>query len=199
MIFNRIHQKNLIKGCIRGDRDAHKQLYDTYADDMFKVCLSYAPDYDSANDMLQEGFLKVFQKIHKYKNTGALGGWIRTVIVHNCIDLIRSDKWSKLSTELNTEYNVEDNIISINDSIKKFENDDFLALIKDLPAGYKIVLNLYFLEDYTHKEIAETLNITVGTSKSQLSKAKAYLKNILVKTLSEEELSQYGGLDKRVV
>ena len=198
MIFSKLQQKILIKNCIAGKSFAQKKLYDTYSDEMFKVCLIYATDYDYANDLLQEGFLKVFQNIHKFKNNGSLGGWIRTVLVNNCIDHIRSDKWSDKVTKVES-FNCNENIISINNAEKQFREDDFLSLIKDLPKGYRTILNLYFLEDYNHKEIAQKLNITEGTSKSQLFKAKKYLKNILVSTLSEDEISKYVRLDKKVV
>lgn len=182
-----------------GKSSAQKKLYDLYAHDMFKICISYAADYDSANDLLQEGFLKVFQNIHKYKRIGSFGGWVRTVIVNTCIDEYRKDKWSRNKQQLNEDYNQQGKLISINEVESQFEKDDFLMIINQLPEGYKVVLNLYFLENYTHKEIAEKLDINEGTSKSQLFKAKKYLKELLLKTLSEEELEHYGGLGQKVV
>lgn len=166
---------------------------------MFRICLSYAADYDSANDLLQEGFLKVFKNLHKYKNTGPLGGWIRQVIVNSCIDIYRKSAQRSQEVSIDDEQFIESKVVSINNIETHFDTADFLLIIKDLPVGYRIVLNLYYLEEYKHKEIAERLDITVGTSKSQLSKAKKYLKKILVNTLSEEELSKYERLDKRVV
>ena len=199
MILSRIQQRILLSQCMAGKRHAQKKLYDIYANEMFKVCLVYAKDYDSANDLLQEGFLKVFQNLHKFKNSGSLGGWMRTVIVNNCIDAYRADKWNRNKVLLNEEFNVHEKIIAINGAEKKFEREDFLVIIKSLPEGYKLVLNLYFLEDLGHKEIAEKLQISEGTSKSQLYKAKKHLKEILVGTLSDEELKKYGYQDKRVV
>jgi RNA polymerase sigma factor (sigma-70 family) len=198
-MLNRIQERLLIRNCILGKPSSQKKLYDIYSDEMFKVCISYAADYDSANDLLQEGFLKVFQNIHKYKQVGSFGGWIRTVIVHTCIDEYRKDKWNRNKQELNANNNHASKLFSINEVESKFEKDDFLKIINELPDGYKVVLNLYFLENYTHKEIAEKLGINEGTSKSQLFKAKRYLKELLINTLSEEELEQYGGLAKNVV
>lgn len=191
--------KILVKNCLKGNSNAQKVLYERFSKDMFKVCLSYAADYDQANDLLQEGFMKVYKNLHKYKNTGQLGGWIRQVITNSCIDLYRKSAQRNQEVNIDNEAFIESRIISINNIETHFDTEDFLMIIKDLPEGYRLVLNLYYLEDYKHKEIAGKLGITVGTSKSQLSKAKKYLKQILVNTLSEEELSKYERLDQRVV
>lgn len=184
---------------MRGDAASQKALYDLFSDDMFKVCLMYAADYDAANDLLQEGFLKVFQKLNKYKPSGSLGGWIRTVITNTCIDQYRTNKWEKHKKLLDNDYEMEALVVSFNEVENRFKEADFLTIIKDLPEGYRMVLNLYFLEGYKHHEIAEKLGISVGTSKSQLFKAKKYLKEILEQKLSKEEISKYEGLGKRVV
>lgn len=166
---------------------------------MFRVCLIYSCDYDSANDLLQEGFLKVFQKLHLYKNTGSLGGWIRMVITNSCIDHYRANKWDKRKKLLDENYQMDNLLITFNEVETRFENADFLEIIKNLPEGYRMILNLYFLENYKHSEIAEKLNINVGTSKSQLFKAKNYLKKVLKQTLPEEEIHEYERLAKKVV
>lgn len=197
-MIDKKHRK-LVKKCIAGKSSAQKELYDLFSRDMFRVCLIYACDYDSANDLLQEGFLKVFQKLHKFKDSGSLGGWIRTVITNSCIDHYRANKWDKRKIIIEEDYRMDALLVNFNEVEGRFENADFLNIIKNLPEGYRIVLNLYFLEGYKHQEIAEKLDITVGTSKSQLFKAKKYLKTILEQTLSEEEISKYGGLDKKVV
>ncbi|MEX2483119.1 MAG: sigma-70 family RNA polymerase sigma factor [Brumimicrobium sp.] len=182
-----------------GKPSAQKQLYDQFSKEMFRVCLVYACNYDTANDLLQEGFLKVFQKLHKYNNSGSLGGWIRTVITNSCIDHYRSDKWEKKKLVIDEDYVMDNLLVTFNEVESRFENADFLNIIKDLPEGYRVVLNLYFLEGYKHHEIASKLNITEGTSKSQLFKAKKYLKAVLEETMTEEELKEYGGFIKKVV
>lgn len=189
--MEQLNSKRLIKKCLRGDASAQKALYDLFADDMFKVCLVYAADYDAANDLLQEGFLKVFQKLDKYNPSGSLGGWIRTVITNTCIDQYRSNKWEKRKKLVDNDYEMDTLMVSINEVESRFHEADFLTLIQDLPEGYRMVINLYFLEGYKHQEIAEKLNISLGTSKSQLFKAKRYLKEILEKKLSKEEISKY--------
>jgi RNA polymerase sigma-70 factor (ECF subfamily) len=197
---NKLERKKLVRNCIAGKKDAFKKLYVLFSDDMYKVCLMYAPDSDTASDFLQEGFLKVFQNLHKYHPSGSLGGWIRRVIVNNCIDLLRRDHWPKNMTSIDQFSGDFIADTSENDFEKELNSESFFEIVATLPLGYKTVLNLYYLEDYTHKEISEQLGITVGTSKSQLSKAKNYLKIILQTALSEEELEFYvGKLDKKVV
>lgn len=197
--MDQTNRKKLVKRCLRGEPSAQKALYDLFSDDMFKVCLMYAADYDAANDLLQEGFLKVFQKLDKYKPSGSLGGWIRTVITNTCIDQYRTNKWEKRKKLLDNDYEMDALMVTFNEVENRFKEADFLEIIKDLPEGYRMVLNLYFLEGYKHQEIAEKLDISLGTSKSQLFKAKKFLKEILEKKLSKEEISKYEGLAKRVV
>jgi RNA polymerase sigma factor (sigma-70 family) len=199
MNFRKLQERQLIHHCLNGKPAAQKKLYDMFTQDMFRICVSYASDYDSANDLLQEGFLKVFQNLHKFDKKGSLGGWIRTVIVNNCIDAYRRDKWREKKTDLHEHSIQNTNLVSINEAQSQFDQDDFLSITSQLPLGYKTILNLYFLEEYTHKEIASKLGITEGTSKSQLFKAKKYLKEILMNSLSEEEIEKYGGLAKKVV
>ena len=197
-------QRQLIKGCRNGKPEAQEELYRLYSSDMFKVCLMYAKDYDTAKDLLQEGFLKVFQKIHLFKSQrpGVLGGWIRTVIVHNCIDYYRTDHWSKNKLDQDFE-EVERTQVTGNVEEEEEESiynkDDFLRILKLLPEGYSVVLNLFYLEGYTHKEIAAKLEISEGTSKSQLFKAKKYLRQLLLENLSEEEIERYEGFGRKVV
>jgi RNA polymerase sigma-70 factor (ECF subfamily) len=197
--MNSIEQGLMIKGCLMGISSAQKKLYDRYSGEMFKVCLMYAHDYDQASDLLQEGFLKVFQNLHKYESHGRLGGWIRRLVVNVCIDHYRSDKWVKNRQGLDELGDHKLEIADTFDPGKIYERDDFLRVIKGLPEGYSVILNLYFLEDMGHAEIAGKLGITVGTSKSQLFKAKRYLKKLLVNNLSKEEIEVYEGRAKKVV
>lgn len=199
-------QRLLLRGCRNGKPEAQKELYTCFSSDMFKVCLMYAKDYDTANDLLQEGFLKVFQKIHlfKFKKHGSLGGWIRTLMVNNCIDYYRADHWSKNISNLSFEETEEAHhkyLIQEEETETEtlYSKDDFLRIIKQLPEGYSMVLNLFYLEGYTHKEIAARLEITEGTSKSQLFKAKRYLRQLLLDNLSEEEIERYEGFGRKVV
>ena len=198
--MTKLEQRQLIRRCISGKRDAHKKLYDTFAEDMFKVCCMYAPDADKANDFLQEGFLKVFQNLHKYKPSGSLGGWIRRVIVHSCIDLIRRDHWSKVTISFEDSISIIEPSITESDFEKDLNSQSFFDIVRELPLGYRTVLNLFYMEEYTHKEIAEKLGVKEGTSKSQLAKAKSHLKKQVLKSLTLEEIEFYvGRLVKEVV
>jgi RNA polymerase sigma-70 factor (ECF subfamily) len=193
-------QKQLLRKCISGKREAHKKLYDTFAEDMFKVCCMYAPDADTANDFLQEGFLKVFQNLHKYKPSGSLGGWIRRVMVHNCIDLIRRDHWTRVMIPFEDSPAITEPSFVENDFERNLNSRSFFDIVRELPLGYRTVLNLFYMEEYTHKEIAQKLEITEGTSKSQLAKAKNYLRQKVLKSLTTEEIEFYvGRLVKEVV
>ena len=197
--MNSKEDKILIKGCILGEPLAQRQLYDRYANEMFKICRSYAPDYDTAHDFLQEGFIKVFEKIHSYSFKGRIGGWIRRVMIYNCIDMIRKDHYNKHKVSLDFSYSHNEPTIEDSGQLQ-INTDSFFKILEDLPVGYRTVLNLYYCENYTHKEIANTLSITEGTSKSQLYKAKNYLEKILIRQMSHKEIEFYvGRLVKKMV
>ena len=159
----------------------------------------YATDYETANDFLQVGFMKVFQNLHQYTPTGNLKAWIRRIIVNNNIDMIRKDHWNKNTISIN-DFNESIEIAEEEVFEPHISTQGFLDIILKLPVGYRTIINLFFLEGYTHKEISQKLNITEGTSKSQLSKAKKYLKKLLLESLQPEEIELYvGRLDKKVV
>lgn len=197
--MNEAELNSVVRGCLLGKVNSQKELYEHFSADMLKICLMYGKDYDKANDLLQEGFIKVFKNLHKYQTHGSIGGWIRRVVVNVCIDCYRADKWTmnRQSLEESFEYDVEDETGFNPEQI--YERDDFLRVIGRLPVGYRTILNLYFLEDMRHVEISELLNISVGTSKSQLFKAKRYLKKILIQNLSKEEIQMYEGYNREVV
>ena len=190
----------LVRRCLNGKKAAYQQLYELHENDMFKVCRMYAPDYDSANDFLQEGFMKVFQNLHKFEPSGSVGGWMRRVMVNNSIDMLRRDHWSKLTVYLEDGYEVlEEETIEI-DLDNHFHAFSFFQFIERLPVGYRTIMNLYFLEELSHAEIAEKLGISVGTSKSQLSRAKRQLRATLLANFTVEELEDYvGKLAREVV
>ncbi|MFN4082388.1 MAG: RNA polymerase sigma factor [Bacteroidia bacterium] len=172
-----INETDIIKGCIEGDRKCQKQLYQHFAGKMLAVCMRYAKDRAEAEDMLQEGFLKVFQSISKYKGEGSFEGWIRKIMVYNAINLykhrIRTFKEDLDVIEYDAPYS--------DDIIDKISVKEILALIQNLPEGYRLVFNLYAIEGYTHKEIGEQLGIAIGTSKSQYSRAKQLMQKMLAK------------------
>lgn len=191
--MNKTNEHKIVRGCLKGKRQAFKQLYELYQDDMFRVCRAYAPNYEVANDFLQEGFLKVFQNLHKYESSKSLGGWMRRVMINNSIDMLRRDHWDKIVVTLNEDYESGSNMNVENEFERRLNSSSFFEILDKLPLGYKTILNLHYIEGLTHKEISDKLGIHVGSSKSQLSKAKKYLKQTLLKEMSINEIEDYVG------
>ena len=170
--------EQLVKKCLEKDTLAQKQLFDTYSKRMMGVCLRYSKDVDEAQDVLQMGFIKVFEKLILYNHQGSLEGWIRKVMVNTALDNIRKNKKFNSNIEMDkVDYQLPNTDVSGYDSLKV---QDLLKIIQDMPTGFKTVFNLFAVEGYSHKEIAEQLNISVNTSKSQYSRARGYLKKIII-------------------
>ncbi len=166
---------DLISGCINGDRQMQRELYDRFASKMYGVCLRYAGNTNDADDILQEGFIKVYNNLHKFRGEGSFEGWIRRIFINTCIEQYRKKVQSYNITEAH-ENTVEDSDI---DALDVLAAKDMVKLINELSPGYKTVFNLYVVEGYSHKEVAEMLGISEGTSKSQLARAKGTLKKML--------------------
>jgi RNA polymerase sigma-70 factor (ECF subfamily) len=167
-----MNEAEIIEGCKKGDRKSQEQLYREFSRKMFGICLGYAKDEDDAKDILQEGFIKVFHNIHQFNGEGALGGWVRRIIVNTAIDKYRqSAKIFTISLDISAgQPEPTDNSI-----LDRIDSDELLELIHNLPEGSRLIFNLFAVEGYKHKEIAEMLNISEGTSKSQLHEAKRIL------------------------
>ncbi len=166
----------LLQGCLKGNRNAQNQLYQKYKGQMFGLCLRYAKNRDEAEDLLQEGFIKIFIDLYQYRPIGALGAWMRRVIINVALQHIRKRKNLFSDVELDKVahlYTTQDEIFS------QFRTKVLVKMIQQLPDGYRIVFNMYVIEGFSHQEIAEKLNITASTSKSQLSRAKATLRQLL--------------------
>lgn len=173
--------KNVIQiweKCKSKNRQAQSELYHLFSSKMYAVCLRYARDQDEASDILQNGFIKVFQKCELFEGTGSLEGWIRKVMVNTAIETYRKNKVQFLSTEDISGYEMN---LSTSSSLHQLDYKDLLELIKQLPVGYRTVFNLYAIEGYNHKEIGEMLSISEGSSKSQLSRARTWLKDRIQK------------------
>lgn len=167
-------EQELIALCLEDNRQAQEKLYRFFADKMFTVCLYYADDRDEACDFLQEGFLTVFRKLDKYNFEGSFEGWIRRIIVNTALGNIRK---KKRYNEVIDEYKLNEDYASNHDV--DFESIPFkkvISLVNDLPAKCSIVIKLFAIEGYTHNEISEIMGISVGTSKSQLNRARSLLK-----------------------
>jgi RNA polymerase sigma factor (sigma-70 family) len=169
-------EEAILQGCIKNNPTAQKALYQKYSAKMLVVCYRYAHNREDAEDMLQEGFIKVFSQIHTFESRGALEGWIRRIIVHTCINHLKKNKRFNERVDLihaNSVQVREESIPSI------IQAKEVIECIRLLPLGYKTVLNLYAIEGYSHKEIASMLDIEESTSRSQYTRAKAMLEDIL--------------------
>lgn len=170
-------EKKLIQACINEEKHAQRYLYDLYSPKMYYVCLRYSRHDLEAQDMLQDGFVKVFDKISSFKSNGSFEGWIRRIIVNTCLNHCR--KRSFKQEQIGIE-DYQDGAVS-SKAISKLSEQDLLALIQQLPIGYRMVFNLYVIEGYSHKEISEMLSITESTSRSQLAKSRKWMQNELEK------------------
>lgn len=170
--------EQIIAGCRTGDRKYQELLYQRFASKMFSVCMRYAAETNSAQDLLQEGFVKIFKNIDKFRGEGSFEGWVRRIFVNTCLEFVRkkANMYVVQDTEsVKIEYQDEN-------ALQKLMKEDLMEMIQSLSTGYRTIFNLYVIEGYSHKEIAELLNVTEGTSKSQLARAR-YLLQKKVETL----------------
>lgn len=168
----------LLAGCLKNIATFQEELYNRFSPRMLGVCYRFAKSREDAEDMLQEGFIKVFKQIQQYRGEGSLEGWIRRIIVHTCINALKKNKKFLDSIDIIYASNVyvkEDAIPSI------MQAKEVVECIRLLPIGYRTVLNLYAIEGYSHKEIADILDIEESTSRSQYARAKVVLEDILIK------------------
>src|SRR5689334_5896376 len=171
----RAKEHELIQGCLKRDRSAQKRLYETYSSKMYGLCYRYVKDSMEAEDVLVTAFTKIFEKIDQFKSEGSFEGWIRRIVVNEALTHLRRNRSMYLETDLEQadrepDYNLSDHL----------EAEDLVNMIQQLPAGYRIVFNMYAIDGYSHKEIADHLGINENTSKSQLSRARVYLQKLLL-------------------
>jgi RNA polymerase sigma factor (sigma-70 family) len=168
-------QQALIHACIEQDPQAQRSLYDRFAPQMMAVCCRYAKDRTEAQDILQEAFVKVFQHLGRYRDSGSLEGWIRRIVVNTAIDHLRRNKRQQQDIELN-ETTLD---VGVEDVLDHMEAAFLMELIQQLPEGYRAVFNLYAVEGYSHQEIAQQLEISEGTSRSQYVRARHQLQKLI--------------------
>ncbi|MCK5823716.1 MAG: RNA polymerase sigma factor [Bacteroidales bacterium] len=173
----------IIKGCVAGNIKYQEMLYKQFSGKMFAVCLRYAKDYTEAEDVLQEGFIKIFEKINQFKFKGSFEGWIRRIMVNTALDKYR--KQNLLHTVVDINEYAED--FNYDDVISNITSKDILKLIQQLSPKYKMVFVSYAIEGYTHKEISEMMGISIGTSKSNLSRARQILQDKINKYYKNDE------------
>jgi len=194
-------EKDLLKECLSGNTRAQKLLYERYSPKMFGVCLRYASDRSMAEDFLQEGFIRVFMKLGSFKSQGSLEGWMRRIMVNTALEILRKKDILRNSVELtfpnqhhgglqeglHTEPEADEDA---NDDITGQISADILhQTISEMPVGFRTVFNLYAVENYTHKEIANLVGISEGTSKSQFARARVWLQ----KRLNENNRFRHAG------
>jgi RNA polymerase sigma-70 factor (ECF subfamily) len=174
--------EQLIKECIKKDIRAQKQLYEKYAPLMMSVCLRYVRDRDIAQNLLQDGFIKLFNKIHTYSGSGSFVGWMRKIFVNTALEYLRHNDVFKYSTDIDTAIDIE----SMEESpIDKISADELMKCITELPTGFRTVFNMFAIEGYSHMEIAEKLGIHEGTSRSQYARARTQLQQKILNLLKK--------------
>jgi len=178
--------KNIVEECVSGNVRAQETLYRMLAPKMFGVCLRYSKDVTEAEDNLQDGFIKVFTYIKNFRHEGSLEGWVRKIMVNVSLEKFRKQ---------NIMHPVEDTSVyethnSSNDIIEKITADELINLIQELPPRYRMVFNLFVMEDMNHKEISEVMQISEGTSKSNLARARDILKRKVTELYGENEINK---------
>ncbi|HNR41614.1 MAG TPA: RNA polymerase sigma factor [Bacteroidales bacterium] len=179
---------NIIKGCIAGNRRDQELLYRRHAPRLYAVCLQYSDNDEEARDILQDGFIKIFENLINFKNEGSFEGWMRRIIVNTALEKYRSrhNLYRVDDIDLIPEPDADPD----NEDYSGLEAIDLLNIIRELPPKYRMVFNLYAIEGYAHKEISRMMKISEGTSKSNLSRARLIL---------QKKVSLYTGMNKKVV
>ncbi len=162
-----LDDKKLIKGCLKNNPIAQKELYNRFASKMYGICLRYTKDDMEAKDVMQDAFVKVFNNLIYFKYEGSLESWVKKIIINTAINSYRKNVTNYNSLEIDKVDVTEDNNI-----ISDISTQELLSIIKELPKGFRMIINLYAIEGYNHREIGEMLNISENTSKSQLSRAR---------------------------
>ncbi|MBL0355451.1 MAG: RNA polymerase sigma factor [Chitinophagaceae bacterium] len=166
----------ILQMAIEGDEKAFRDIYTMLSGKMYSLCVRYTGNTNDADDVFQEGLIRLYRNLNKFQGTGSFEGWARRIFVNSCLDYLKQ-RQKLVYTELSDNNDVPTSELS---GIDKVTKDDLLKLIQQLPGGYRLIVNLYLVEGYNHKEIGEMLGISEGTSKSQLSRARVILqKHIL--------------------
>ncbi|MBS1920246.1 MAG: sigma-70 family RNA polymerase sigma factor [Bacteroidetes bacterium] len=191
-------EEAILQGCLQNDAVAQRELYNKYSPKMLAVCYRFAHSREDAEDMLQEGFIKVFLQIRNFENRGAFEGWIRKIIVHTCINILKKNKKFNESVDIIHATGIqvrEESVPSI------IQAKQVVECIRLLPIGYRTVLNLYAIDGYSHREIGNMLDIEESTSRSQYTRAKAMLEEILIRKKilqkPKQELEWLAAFDRR--
>lgn len=181
--------KELLKDCLKLKPEAQRRLYEHFAPSMLGVCFRYTKSLDDAEDVLQEGFVKVFKFLKQYKSEGELGGWIRRIMVNTALNYLKSNR--KYQYDLSFD-EMPIHLVSTDNPEVKLQTKELTELIRQLPTGFQTIFNLHAVEGYTHVEIGSMLGISDGTSRSQYARARVLLIEWIEKFSIKEQDSQYG-------
>lgn len=173
--------EKLVKACLKGSKGAQQQFYEKHARTMMGLCLRYAANREEAEDFLQEGFIKVFEKLHLFEFRGSIEGWVRKIVLNTVLDKLRRNIHLKNNDNLDNHYHLEGN----ENPYQHMDAKELLKLVQSLPPGFRTVFNLFAIEGYSHKEIAAYLGVSESTSKSQYLRAREQLQK---KILTENKL-----------
>jgi RNA polymerase sigma factor (sigma-70 family) len=181
-------EQELIAACQKGKSWAQKKVYELYAPAMMSVCVRYVADRETARDLLQDGFIKVFTKTDTYSGAGSFAGWIRRIFVTTALEYLRQNDALRQSANIDDFDNyIADADVSV---LEKISADDLMAFVARLPEGYRTVFNLYAIEGYAHIEIAELLSISEATSRSQFMRARKILQKNVQSLIGNENARQ---------
>lgn len=173
-----MNEQAIIMGCLQKDPLSQRELYNHFSPKMLSVCFRFSSSREDAEDMLQEGFIRMFSQLHTYAGKGVFEGWVRRIIVHTCINFLKKHKKFNEYVDIDYAGDVsarEESLASI------MQGRQIMDCIRQLPMGYRTVLNLYAIEGYSHKEIGELLEIGESTSRSQYTRARSMLEKLLIK------------------
>jgi RNA polymerase sigma-70 factor (ECF subfamily) len=173
-----MNDETLVDECVSGNAKAQRMLFERYSAKMLGVAIRYIKDKERAEDVLQDAFIKVFKNVKKFKHDGSLEGWIRRIVVNTALDQLRKNKKRQSNVELDDSFF---ELATDSFTVERLQAESLLNLVQQLPEGYRTVFNLFAIEGYSHKEIAEKLSISENTSKSQYSRAKSVLRDVLKK------------------
>lgn len=188
IIFQGISEEEIRLGCAKNDRKYQQMLYNMFSAKMFSVCLRYANEYNAAQDLLQEGFVKVFKNIEKFRGEGSFEGWVRRIFVNTAIEHYRKqvNLYALHDSDVKGFEHYEDN------ALETLKHQDILKMIQKLSDGYRTVFNLYVVEGFSHKEIGDMMGISEGTSKSQLARARYLLQKMITEHADVNQQTQNG-------
>lgn len=178
-------EKLIIDACVRGESWALKKVYEMYAPTMMSLCMRYAGNREVARDLLQDGFMKVFTHIHTYSYKGVFIGWVRRIFVTTSLEYLRKTDVLRSAVDI-TDYNEQLKDIDVS-VLDRLSEEDLMDCVRKLPAGYRTVFNMYAIEGYSHKEIAEVLGISVATSKTQFLRARAALQKSVKSLMNNQK------------